>query len=74
MYSFFQESTGNDSSWIPVLSADGSNDTSTPLPAHDQLSVNKMIFVVEKALKIGVPVFVALFTGSFFAAGFYFKT
>ena len=74
MYSFFQESTGNDSSWIPVLSADGSNDTSTPLPADDQLSsVKKMISVVEKTLKIGVPVFIALFTGSFFAVGFCLK-
>ena len=56
-----------------MLSADGSNNNSTPLPVDDQMSVNKMIFVVEKALKIGVPVFVALFTGSFFAVGFCLK-
>ena len=73
MYSFFQESTGNVSAWIPVLSADGSNEHPNP-SNDDQLFVNKMIFAVEKALKIGVPVFVALFTGSFFATGFYLKT
>ena len=70
IYLFFQESTGNYSSAIPVLSAGGSNNTSTPLPADDQLSVNKMIFVVEKTLKMGLPIFVALFTVSFFAVGF----
>ena len=72
MYSFFQESNGNDSSWMPGLSADGSNEHSNP-PTDNQLFVNKMIHVVEKTLKIGVPVFVALFNGSFFAAGFYLK-
>ena len=56
-----------------MLSTDGSNEHPNP-SNDDQLFVNKMIFVVEKALKIGVPVFVALFAGSFFATGFYFKT
>ena len=73
MSSFFQESTENVSAWIPVLSADGSNEHPNP-SNDDHVLVNRMIFVVEKALKIGVPVSVALFTGSFFAAGFYFKT
>ena len=57
-----------------MLSTDGSNNDPTPLPADDQLSsVNKMISMVEKTLKIGVPVFIALFTGSFFAVGFCLK-
>ena len=57
-----------------MLSTDGSNNDPTPLPDDDQLSsVNKMISVVEKTLKIGVPVFIALFTGSFFAVGFCLK-
>ena len=38
--------------------------------ADDQLPVNKMIFLVEKTLKMGLPIFVALFTVSFFAVGF----
>ena len=53
--------------------AGGSNNISNPLPADDQSSVNKMIYVVEKTLKIVAPVFVALFTGSFFAVGFCLK-
>ena len=53
-----------------MISAGGSNNSSNPLPADDALSVNKMILVVEKTLKIGVPIFVAIFTGSFFAVGF----
>ena len=69
---FFQESTGNDSSWIPVLSADGTNEPPKP-STDDQLFLSKMISVVEKSLKIGVPVFIALFTGSFFAVGFCLK-
>ena len=70
MHSFFQELTENDSPWIPVLSVDGSNKNPNPI-THDQLSfVNKKISVVGKALKIGVPVLVALFTGTFFIVGF----
>ena len=56
-----------------MLSADGSNEHPN-LSTDDQLSsVNKKISVIEKALKIGVPVFVALFAGSFFAVGFCLK-
>ena len=55
-----------------MLSADGSNKHPNP-SIDDQFSVNKMISVVEKALKIGVPVFVVLFTGSFFAIGLFLK-
>ena len=70
MYSFFQESTENDSSWIPALSVDGSNNNPNPI-TNDQLSsVSKKLSMVEKALKIGVPVFVAIFTGTFFTVGF----
>ena len=72
IYSFFQESTGNDSSWIPALSADGTNEHPNPSP-DDQLFVSKMISLVEKSLKIGVPVFITLFTVSFFAVGFCLK-
>ena len=70
MYSFFQELTVNDSPWIPALSVDGSNNNPNHA-THDQVSsANKKISVVEKALKIGVPVLVALFTGTFFTVGF----
>ena len=43
------------------------------LRPKNQSTINK-IFVVEKALKIGVPLLFALFTGSFFAVGFYSKS
>ena len=70
LFLYFQESTGNDSPLIPVLSTDGSNKNLNPI-THDQLSfVNKKISMVGKALKIGVPVFVALFTGTFFIVGY----
>ena len=72
IYFFFKESTGNDSLWIPVLSADGPNEDPNPSP-DDQLFVIKMISVLEKSLKIGLPVFITLFTGSFFAVGFCLK-
>jgi hypothetical protein len=42
------------------------------LQSKNQSTVN-LIFVVERALKIGVPLLYVLFTGSFFAVGFYFK-
>ena len=71
-YSFSQESTGNDSSWIPVLSANGANEHLNTSP-DDQMFVSKMLSVVEKSLKIGVPVFITLFTVSFFAIGFCLK-
>ena len=42
------------------------------LQPKNQSTINK-IYVVEKALKIGVPLLFGLFTGSFFAVGFYSK-
>ena len=42
------------------------------LRPKNQSTINK-IYVVEKALKIGVPLLFGLFTGSFFAVGLYSK-
>ena len=72
IYSFFQESTGNVSEWIPVLSADGSNEHPNPSTDDQLSSVNKKISVFGKALNIGVLVVVAQFNGTFFTVGFFF--
>ena len=79
----FQESSENNAPWIPVQSvavgdrlvgdksiAEGNRNLE--LQPTNQSTINK-IYVVEKALKIGVPLLFALFTGSFFAVGFYLK-
>ena len=54
--------------WIPVQSAVGGENT---LRAKNQdQSINKTIHLVEKALKIGVPLFCVIFIGGFFTVGF----
>ena len=74
----FQESSKNNAPWIPVQSiavgdksiAEGNRNLE--LQPTNQSTINK-IYLVEKVLKIGVPLLFALFTGSFFAVGFYLK-
>ena len=60
--------TTTESSWIPVRTAGGGQNTLKP-KIQDQ-SINKTIHLVEKALKIGVPSFCVIFIGAFFAVGF----
>ena len=67
----FQALSENHTSWIPVQSITGGN-VNLELQPKNQFTVN-LIFVVERALKIGVPLLFVLFTGSFFAVGFYLK-
>ena len=66
----FQALSEDNTSWIPVQSTAGNKNIE--LPPNNQSTINK-IYVVEKALKIGVPLLFALFAGSFFAVGFYSK-
>ena len=74
----FQASSENNATWIPVQSvavgdksiAEGNRNLE--IQPTNQSTIKK-IYVVEKALKIGVPILFALFTGSFFAVGFYLK-
>ena len=74
----FQASSENNAAWIPVQSVAVGNKSiaegnrNLELQPKNQSTINK-IYVVEKALKIGVPLLFALFTGSFFAVGFYLK-
>ena len=74
----FQASSEKNAAWIPVQSVAVENESMTEgnrnleLQPKNQSIINK-IYVVEKALKIGVPLLFALFTGSFFAVGFYLK-
>ena len=78
IYFSFQASSENNAAWIPVQSVALENKSidegnrNLELQPTNQSTINK-IYVVEKALKIGVPLLFALFTGSFFAAGFYLK-
>ena len=57
--------------WIPVQSAVGGKDTLRP--KNQDQSIYKTIHLVEKALKIGVPLFCVIFIGGFFAVGFFFN-
>ena len=54
--------------WIPVQSTVGGENTLRP--KNQDQSINKTIHLVEKALKIGVPLFCVIFVGGFFAVGF----
>ena len=54
--------------WIPVQSTAGGENTLRP--KNQDQSINKTIHLVEKALKIGVPLFCVIFVGGFFAVGF----
>ena len=53
--------------WIPVQSAVGGENTMRT--KNQDQSINKTIHLVEKALKIGVPLFCVIFIGCFFAIG-----
>ena len=66
----FQGTSEDNVSWIPVQSTGGNKNIE--LKPKNQSTINK-IYAVEKALKIGVPLLFALFTGSFFAVGIYSK-
>ena len=74
----FQALSENNAKWIPVQSVAVENKSiavgnrKMELQPKNQSTINK-IYIVEKALKIGVPLLFALFTGSFFAVGFYLK-
>ena len=74
----FQALSENNAKWIPVQSVAVGNKSiavgnrKMELQPKNQSTINK-IYIVEKALKIGVPLLFALFTGSFFAVGFYLK-
>ena len=78
IHSSFQASSENNDAWIPVQSVGVGNESiaegnrNLELQPKNQSTINK-IYVVEKALKIGVPLLFALFTGSFFVVGFYLK-
>ena len=50
-----------------------SEEKSARIQPQKQQSVKTMISLVEKALKIGVPVVFAIFTGTFFTIGFYLQ-
>ena len=64
----FLDLTATEPIWIPVQSAVGGENT---LRAKNQdQSINKTIHLVEKSLKIGVPLFCVIFIGGFFAVGF----
>ena len=67
----FQALSENHTSWIPVQSIAGGN-VNLELQSKNQSTVN-LIFVVERALKIGVPLLFVLFTGSFFCCGLLLK-
>ena len=74
----FQALSENNAAWISVQSVAVGNESiaegnrNLELQPKNQSTINK-IYIVEKALKIGVPLLFALFTGSFFAVGFYLK-
>ena len=74
----FQALSENNAAQIPVQSVVVGNESiaegnrNMELQPKNESTINK-IDVVEKALKIGVPFLFALFTGSFFAVGFYLK-
>ena len=60
--------TPTESSWIPVQSAGGGHNTFRP--QNQEEPINRKIYLVEKALKIGMPSFFITFIGAFFAIGF----
>ena len=67
------------SSWIPVSGAGiEKNNFSKIGDKMERKSMksnaNQMILMVEKALRIGVPLFFVLFTGFFIAVGLYLKS
>ena len=74
----FQALSEKNATWIPVQSVAVGNksivveNSNLELQPKNQSTINK-IYIVEKALKIGVPLLFAFFTGSFFAVGFYLK-
>ena len=61
--------TTTESSWIPVKTAGGGQNTLRP--KNQDQSINRKIHLVEKALKIGVPSFCTLFIGTFTVIGFW---
>jgi hypothetical protein len=65
---FLAEATAK-SSWIPVQSVGGGDNTFRP--QNQDQSINKTIHLIEKALKIGVPSFCIIFIGAFFAVGIF---
>ena len=74
----FQALSEKNATWISVQSVAVGNksivveNSNLELQPKNQSTINK-IYIVEKALKIGVPLLFAFFTGSFFAVGFYLK-
>ena len=68
IYPLFLALTTTEPNWIPVQSAVGGENTLRP--KNQDQSINKTINLVEKALKIGVPLFCFIFIGGFFAVGF----
>ena len=63
-----QAATSKKLSWISVQSNGEKNKTLGH--QSEEESIKKMILFVEKALKIGVPLFCVIFIGAFFAVGF----
>jgi hypothetical protein len=61
----------NKTLWIPVASTTPA-DKNQNVQAASQ-STTAMIFIVEKILKIGIPILFVIFTGSFFAIGVYLQ-
>ena len=61
----------NKTLWIPVQSTTPADKNQNVQSAS--YSTKSMIFLVEKILKIGIPILFVVFTGSFFAIGVYLQ-
>ena len=61
----------NKTLWIPVKSTiPADKNQNVQAASHSTIT---MIFLVEKILKIGIPILFVVFTGSFFAIGVYLQ-
>ena len=61
----------NKTLWIPVQSTTPADkNQNVQAASHSTIA---MMFIVEKILKIGIPILFVVFTGSFFVIGFYLQ-